>query len=73
MELWTNGEWKSTPHRVIYKGSRFRVSVPIFFEPDFTAQVEPLPTCVARTGGTIKYGSVKYADHLIRKIKSNFY
>ena len=37
MERWTNGLWKSTPHRVIHRGDSFRVSVPFFYEPDFDA------------------------------------
>ena len=37
MERWTNGLWRSTPHRVIHRGDNFRVSVPFFYEPDFDA------------------------------------
>lgn len=29
---WTNGLYKSTPHRVINNNPRFRVSVPFFYE-----------------------------------------
>jgi isopenicillin N synthase-like dioxygenase len=38
MERWTNGLWKSTTHRVIHRGDGFRVSVPLFYEPDFGAK-----------------------------------
>lgn len=37
VEVWTNGLWKSTRHRVVHKGSGYRVSVPFFFEPDWDA------------------------------------
>jgi isopenicillin N synthase-like dioxygenase len=72
MERWTNGEWKSTLHRVIHKGSEYRVSVPFFFEPNFDAVVRPLKACVERTGKTL-YDEVIYGDHLVGKIKGNFY
>jgi isopenicillin N synthase-like dioxygenase len=73
IERWTNGEWKSTLHRVIHKGSAYRVSVPFFFEPNFDAIVKPLKVCLDRTGGEPLYEEVMYGDHLIHKIKGNFY
>lgn len=73
MERWTNGIWKSTNHRVIHRGEKFRVSVPFFFEPNFDAEVRPLRKCVQDTGGNKLYDSVIYGDHLGRKIESNFY
>lgn len=30
LEVWTNGLWKSTVHRVVHRGTGFRVSVPFF-------------------------------------------
>jgi isopenicillin N synthase-like dioxygenase len=73
IERWTNGEWTSTNHRVVHQGSNFRVSVPFFFEPDFDAVVKPLKRCVERTGGKEKFGSAVYGEHLIGKIRGNFY
>ncbi|KIW04322.1 uncharacterized protein PV09_04614 [Verruconis gallopava] len=73
MERWTNGEWKSTNHRVVHRGSNYRVSAPFFFEPDFDAEVAPLPKCVERTGGKALYGSVVYGEHLTAKASTNFY
>lgn len=73
IERWTNGEWKSTNHRVVHQGSNFRVSVPFFFEPDFDAAVKPLQACVKRTGGEAKFDEVVYGDHLLGKIRGNFY
>jgi isopenicillin N synthase-like dioxygenase len=72
IERWTNGEWKSTIHRVVHRGEKFRVSVPFFFEPDYNVVVKPLKTCVKRTGGKEKYGSVIYGEHLLAKIRGNF-
>jgi isopenicillin N synthase-like dioxygenase len=73
IERWTNGEWKSTNHRVIHRANNYRVSVPFFFEPDFDAVVEPLPKCLERTGGKAKYEKVVYGEHLVGKASSNFY
>jgi isopenicillin N synthase-like dioxygenase len=73
MERWTNGEWRSTPHRVINSSSHYRVSVPFFFEPNFSSKIRPLRTCVDRTGGAELFEETKYGDHLLSKIKGNFY
>ena len=73
VERWTNGEWKSTLHRVVHGGGGFRVSVPFFFEPDFDAEVGPLRTCVRKTGGRERWGRVRYGEHLVGKIRGNFY
>lgn len=73
IERWTNGHWKSTLHRVIHKGSQYRVSAPVFFEPNFNALVKPLKSCVVRTGGKPLFDSVVYGDHLKSKIRGNFY
>lgn len=72
MEIWTNGEWKSTRHRVVHQGEKYRVSMPFFYEPDFSATVEPLETCIERTGGRKKYEQVVYGEHLQKKIKENY-
>jgi isopenicillin N synthase-like dioxygenase len=73
MEHWTNGLWKSTLHRVIHNGTNYRVSVPFFFEPNWDTVVAPLEKCVAETGGKRNFEGVKYGDHLVGKIKGNFY
>jgi isopenicillin N synthase-like dioxygenase len=39
----TGGWYRSTPHRVRNAGERARLAVPLFFDPDFAAEVVPLP------------------------------
>ncbi len=39
----TGGTCRSTPHRVRNASGRERFSFPLFFDPDFTARVTPLP------------------------------
>jgi len=46
-ETWTNGLYKSTLHRVVHRGTNYRVSIPFFYEPNFTAVVKPLRAALA--------------------------
>lgn len=39
----TGGYYKSTPHRVRNTSGRDRISFPLFFDPGFSAVIEPLP------------------------------
>lgn len=43
---WTNGVYLSTLHRVINAGDKDRYSLPFFYDPNFDAVIEPLPSCV---------------------------
>jgi isopenicillin N synthase-like dioxygenase len=40
---WTNGAFRSTPHRVISNGARTRYSMPFFFFPDYRTRIAVLP------------------------------
>jgi len=41
-ELWTNGVFRATPHRVRNTTQRDRISLPFFFDPSWDAVVQPL-------------------------------
>ncbi|CDO71441.1 hypothetical protein BN946_scf184909.g35 [Trametes cinnabarina] len=79
-EVWSNGIYKSTLHRVIHKGSDYRI--PFFFEPNFDARIEPLPTALRaqeedRSLRGIKgvrktYQPVVYGEFLLKKVGTNF-
>ena len=43
----TGGLYRSTPHRVRNASGRERYSFPLFFDPDFSARVTPLPAHAA--------------------------
>jgi isopenicillin N synthase-like dioxygenase len=45
MARWTNGRYRSTPHRVFNPHGRERYSLAYFFDIDFHAQVSALPGC----------------------------
>lgn len=42
LQIWSNGMYRPTPHRVINADpSQSRVSIPFFYEPCYEALVEP--------------------------------
>jgi isopenicillin N synthase-like dioxygenase len=43
LERLTGGRFRSTPHRVLNRSGQDRLSFPLFFDPDFTARLQPLP------------------------------
>ncbi len=38
---WTNGRFRSTPHRVVNLSGRDRYTMPFFFNPDFETLINP--------------------------------
>ena len=42
LQLWTNGKFSSTPHRVVNRGKHDRFSIPLFVNPSYDVEVEPL-------------------------------
>ncbi|KLO11483.1 Clavaminate synthase-like protein [Schizopora paradoxa] len=77
-EIWTNGLYKSTLHRVIHRGSNYRI--PFFFEPNFNAHITPLPAALRLQEGTVQpaynangvYEPVVYGEFLTKKVANNF-
>jgi isopenicillin N synthase-like dioxygenase len=75
LAYWTNGVYRSTPHRVLRPQSSqgYRVSVPFFFEPNYNAEISPLPQFIKEKGvNTEKNVKVIYGDHLMQRVLSNF-
>jgi isopenicillin N synthase-like dioxygenase len=52
MARWTNGRWRSTPHRVIdaADATASRKSLVTFYSPALDTVVAPLPTCIGAGG-----------------------
>ncbi|KAF8495495.1 Clavaminate synthase-like protein [Russula emetica] len=84
-EVWTNGLYRSTVHRVIHRGSNYRI--PFFFEPNFDTEVAPLEAArriqkdLSLLGvkhhtsiqvSEKKYEPVVYGDFLRKKVSNNF-
>jgi isopenicillin N synthase-like dioxygenase len=42
---WSNGRFKSTPHRALPPVGRHRYAIPFFLGPRFDQRIESLPTC----------------------------
>lgn len=77
-EIWSNDLYKATLHRVIHKGSNYRVSVPFFYEPSFSAWIEPLPAALrlqqqfGGRGEGKRKEPVRYGEFLLGKVGGNF-
>lgn len=69
--VWTNDRWRSTLHRVVppwaASGPALRRSVALFFDANYDARIECLPSCSSRENPP-KYPAVLAGDHLISKI-----
>lgn len=81
----TSGLFRSTPHRVRNTSGVGRLSFPLFFDPDFAAQVVPLPQHVADKaklmaqdasqrwdGASVHAFNGTYGDYLIGKVSKVF-
>jgi len=76
-EIWSNGLYRSTLHRVIHRSATYRVSLPFFYEPAFDAVVAPLDAARRKQeeeGCTVgkRYDEVVYGEFLVRKVGGNF-
>lgn len=70
VKLLTNGEFLSTPHRVINRSGNERFSIPFFFEPNMHAPMEVLEPF--KDIHTNQNPSIKYCEHLMKRIRSNY-
>lgn len=70
LRTWTNGLYTPTLHRVVNK-YQDRISIPFFYEPNFEADVQPLPELLAVSGQPPLPG-VRYGTHLESKVLNNF-
>ena len=70
LERWTNGKLKSTIHRVLNTSGKDRLSIPVFFDPNSDAWIDP------RDFETLKHESilppVKAGEYISGKNHRNF-
>jgi len=73
LSRWTNGMYRSTPHRVLRPGGGIsRVSCPFFYEPSYDAIIAPIDVLVQRSNQAPSFQPIRYGDHLLSKTSSNF-
>ncbi|MDO6765222.1 isopenicillin N synthase family oxygenase [Agarivorans sp. 1_MG-2023] len=72
MQRWTNGKYKSTPHRVTSPSEQTtRFSMPFFVEPDFDTPVNTLASCLAE-GESSKYSEVSAGDWILSRFADTY-
>ena len=71
LETWTNGRFRSGPHRVIsIREERF--SLPLFFAADFDSWIEPLPHFISDSHPPA-YVSFRSGEHILSEYAKGFH
>jgi isopenicillin N synthase-like dioxygenase len=76
----TGGQYRSTPHRAKNVSGRGRLSFPFFFDPDFEAEIVPLPTAIGVADdrdtrwdkASVHAFRGTYGDYLLSKVSKVF-
>jgi isopenicillin N synthase-like dioxygenase len=63
MHRWTNGRFKSTPHRAVPPVGRHRYAIPFFLGPHIDTVIACLPTCRAPHESP-RWPPITYSDYL---------
>jgi len=63
LERWTNGRFKSTPHRALPPVRRSRYAIPYFMGPHLDTEIACLPTCQG-PGNPPRHPAITYAAYL---------
>lgn len=70
LELWTNGRYRSTPHRVQPKlGGQERFSMALFVDPDTATPVKVLDSCITPEKPAL-FPPLTAGEHILRKIRA---
>jgi isopenicillin N synthase-like dioxygenase len=71
MPRWSNGRFRSTPHRVVNRSGRARYSIAYFFDPAMDAVIDCLPTCCGPTAPP-RHPAMRYGDYLMERLDRNY-
>jgi len=81
LERMTGGRYRSTPHRVRNTGGADRLSMPLFLDPAWDAEVQPIPGMAPRNraydtdrwdGASVHGWSGTYGEYLLAKVSKVF-
>jgi len=68
MARWTNNQFRSTPHRVINRSGRQRLSIGIFVDPNYETEVVP----ICRNGEAALFDPVACGDYIVSRYDASF-
>lgn len=71
MSRWTNGRFKSTPHRALPPVGRHRYAIPFFLGPHLDTTIACLPTCQGPDNPP-RYPPITYAEYLLWWYDANY-
>ena len=71
MARWTNGRFKSTPHRALPPVGRHRYAIPFFLGPHIDTVIECLPTCQG-PGNPPRFAPITYEAYLTWWYDANY-
>ena len=70
LERWSNGRFRSTPHRVINSSGRERLSLVLAYDPNYETRLAPEAFC--GPGERPKAGPVTCGDYLMWRFRKAF-
>ncbi len=70
LERWSNGKLRSTPHRVINRSGRERLSIVVAFDPDFDTLIDPSVSCAH--GEIPAHDPIACGDYLVSRMARAF-
>ena len=70
LERWSNGRFRSTPHRVINSSGRERLSLVLAYDPNYETVVDPSDLCAHRE--TLRHDPITCGEYLVWRFGKAF-
>lgn len=68
-QRWTNDRYVSNPHRVVNRTGKERYSIPVFYNLDYHAPVECLPSCCSADNPP-RHAPISSGDYLVSRFRT---